>query len=275
MDGLAAHSADDTHSSGVGIHATQTTITLMTAIAHDRPIDQSVVITSGSSSIEGDWTVPLHPRGTVIITNGAGCSRFARRNRDVARRLYDDGFATLLVDLLSHDEEQEDALTGALRLDVNMLAERIMAATEWVKDETEVAHLPVGHLASGVAAAAALVADTRLPGLVEAIVSRGGRPDLAGIRLYKVAPPVLLIAGSADVQNLELNRWALRRLNCEKSLVTVPNATSRFEEPGTFAAMTGLATSWFKRVMKLPRPAAVGSIFSMSWTERKLGLLTP
>ncbi|MGK2961483.1 MAG: dienelactone hydrolase family protein [Gemmatimonadaceae bacterium] len=247
----------------------------MTAISHDRPIDQSVEIAAGSTSIDGDWTVPLRPRGTVIITNGAGCSRFARRNRDVARRLYDDGFATLLVDLLSHDEEQEDALTGALRLDVDMLAERITAATEWVKDETEVAHLPVGHLASGVASAAALVADVQSPGQIDAIASRGGRPDLASIRLYKVAPPVLLIAGSADSQNLELNRWALRRLNCEKSLVTVPNATSRFEEPGTFAAMTDLAASWFKRVMKLPRPAANLSIFSMSWTERKLGVLTP
>jgi dienelactone hydrolase len=246
----------------------------MTAISHDRPIDQSVVITSGATSIEGDWTVPLRPRGTVIITNSAGCSRFAKRNRDAARRLYDDGFATLLVDLLSHDEEVEDALTGALRLDVDMLAERVMLATEWVKDETEVAHLPVGHLASGIASAAVLVADTQCSGLIDAIVSRGGRPDLASIRLYRVAPPVLLIAGGAEVRNLELNRWALRRMNCEKRLATVPNATSRFEEPGTFAAMTELAASWFKRTMKLPT-RATSSIFSRSWTERKLGLLTP
>lgn len=247
----------------------------MTAISHDRPIDQPVVITSGSASIEGDWTVPLRPRGTVIIANSAGCSRFARGNRDVARHLYDDGFATLLVDLLSHDEEREDALTGALRLDVDMLAGRLVAATEWVKEETEVAHLPVGYLASGVASAAALVADTQSPGQVDAIVSRGGRPDLAGIRLHKVAPPVLLIAGAADLQNLELNRWALRRLNCEKHLVSVPKATIRFEEPGTFAAMTDHAASWFKRVMKLPRPVDTRSIFSMSWTEKKLGVSAP
>ena len=209
------------------------------------------------------------------MTNGAGCSRFARGNRDVARRLYDDGFATLLVDLLNRDEEMEDALTGALRLDVDLLARRMIAATEWVKEETEVAHLPVGHLASGVASAAALVADMHSPGQIEAIVSRGGRPDLAGIRLYKVAPPVLFITGSADLRNLELNRWALRRLNCEKSLVIVPGATIRFEERGAFTAMTELAASWFKRVMKLPRPVATRSIFSMSWTERKLGMLTP
>ncbi len=247
----------------------------MTAISHGRPIDQSVAITSGSASIECDWTVPLRPRGTVIITNGAGCSRFARRNRDVARHLYDEGFATLLADLLSYEEEREDALTGALRLDIDLLSERLSAATEWVKEETEVAHLPVGYLASGVATAAALVADVHSPGQVDAIVSRGGRPDLAGIRLYKVAPPVLLIAGSADVPNLELNRWALRRLNCDKSLVAIPIATSRFEEPGTFAAMTDLASSWFKRVMKLPLPVSTRSMFSMSWTERKLGVLTP
>lgn len=244
----------------------------MTSIAHDRPIDLAVGIESMGMSIEGDWTVPLRPRGAVLILNGAGNSRFGRRNRQVARALYDDGFATLLLDLLSQDEEREDGLTGALRLDVDLLAGRVASATHWVMEETEVGHLPIGYLASGVASAAALVAASRSPGDVNAIVSHGGRPDLAGIRLHKVEAPTLLVVGAADTRGIELNRWTLRRLNCEKGMVTVPNATHRLDEPGALDAMGRLAGSWFKHTMKpLPPLGAKRSILSIDLTERPLG----
>ncbi len=239
----------------------------MTAIAHDRPIDQMVSIETNGGTINADWSVPLRPRGTVMILNGAGCSRFARRNRSVARQLYDEGFATLILDMFTDEEEREDALTGALRLDLELMSSRIAAATRWLS-ETEVAHLPVGQLTSGVATAAALLADARSPGEITAIVSRGGRPDLAGIKLYKVAAPVMLVVGDNDIQGIELNRWALRRINSEKSLVTVPDGTHHLDDPGSLASMTKLATNWFKRVMKAPSVKPT-SIFSLNWTDRK------
>ncbi len=239
----------------------------MTAINHDRPMDRMVSIETNDGSINADWSVPLRPRGTVMIFNGAGCSRLARRNRNVARQLYDDAFATLVIDLFTDEEEREDALTGALRLDLELMAERIATATRWLR-ETEVTHLPIGHLTSGVASAAALLADVRSPGEIAAIVSRGGRPDLAGMKLYKVAAPVLLLVGDKDVHGIGLNCWALRRLSAEKSLVTVPDGTHHLDDPGSLELLTKLASNWFKRVMKAPsaRPA---SIFSLNWTDRK------
>lgn len=239
----------------------------MTTIAHGRPTDQTISIETNDGPLKGDWSVPHRPRGIVMLLNGAGCSRFARRNRSVARRLFDEGFATLILDMFTDEEEREDALTGALRLDLDLMARRVTAATRWLS-ETEVAHLPVGQLTSGVATAAALLADSRSHGEIAALVSRSGRPDLAGIKLYKVAAPVLLIVGDTDIQGIELNRWALRRLNSEKSLVTVPNGTHHLDDAASLASMTTLAANWFKRVMKAPstKPA---SIFSLNWTDRK------
>lgn len=222
----------------------------MTAVAEDRPIDLTVVIDADGKHIEADWTMPLHPRGVVLILAGAGCSRFSRRLREAAHGLYDDDFATLIVDLLTPDEEAEDELTGALRLDVDFMAGRIAAATRWVRGETSQHGLPVGYLASGVAAAGALVCAARNPGDVDAIVSRGGRPDLAGVRLHKVETPVLLIAGGADTRGVELNKWALRRLDCRKQLEVVPDATQFLDEAAGFQQACRLGNSWFRKEMR-------------------------
>ena len=242
----------------------------MTTIAHDRPIDLAVSIEAGDTAIEADWTIPLRPRGTILVVNGAGNSRSCRRNRETAKDLHDEGFATLIVDLLTHEEEQEDALTGSLRLDVDLLARRITTATRWVRNEPDFAYLPIGYLASGVASAGALVAASRNSADVAAVVSRSGRVDLAGINLHKVEAPTLLIVGGADPQTFELNRWALRRLNCEKRITTIPRATHQFAEAGTLTGATRMAIDWFERFMERPRQLTTRrSMFAINFSERR------
>lgn len=221
----------------------------MTTIAHERPIDLAVSIQVPGTEIEGDWSVPLRPRGTIILAGGTGTSRLGRRNREVAHRLYDASFATLLLDLLTFEEEEENALTGAFQLEIGLLTERLLAAMHWVSDESEVGHLPLGILASGTASAAAVCAAARESELVKAIVSRGGRPDLAGIDLHRVLTPTLLIVGSADTRIYELNRWALRRLNGEKHLVVISGESQLFEEADALDTMCRLAIGWFESYM--------------------------
>ncbi|HYN80021.1 MAG TPA: dienelactone hydrolase family protein [Gemmatimonadaceae bacterium] len=217
----------------------------MTTIAYDRPIDRTVRITLDGAFIEADWTMPLDPTGVVIFAQGSGSSRFSRRNRMVARRLYDQKFATLLLDLLTPDEEREDALTAALRFDVRFLAERVALAARWLKDESEASGLPVGYFGTGTGAGAALLSAADMPSLVQAVVSRGGRPDLADVALRKVEAATLLIVGSNDTAILELNRWAYWRLNCERRLAVVPGASHLFEERGAFDSVTTLTSEWF------------------------------
>jgi pimeloyl-ACP methyl ester carboxylesterase len=216
----------------------------MTTISYTRPIDRTVRIEIDTVSIEADWTMPMDARGIVIFVHGTGGSRFSRRNRIVARELYDRKFGSLLVDLLTPEEELEDMLTAALRVDVNLLSERLLGAARWVKEEAETAWLPVGYLGTGIGAAAALVAAACRPNLVDTIVSRGGRPDLAGVALNKVKAPTLLIAGGADIQGLALNRWAYWRLDCERKFEIIRGATQRFEERGASETATTLATKW-------------------------------
>jgi putative phosphoribosyl transferase len=217
----------------------------MTTISYSRPIDRPVRIQIDGGSIEADWTMPMDAQGVVIFAHGSGSSRFSRRNRIVTRELYDRKFGSLLVDLLTTDEEHEDMLTAALRFDVNLLSERLIAAATWVKGEVDSAFLPVGFFATGVGAAAALHAAAYRPNLVDAIVSRGGRPDLAGVALHKVKAPTLLIVGGDDVQALALNRWAYWRLDCERKLEVIKGATHRFEERGAMETATALAMEWF------------------------------
>jgi putative phosphoribosyl transferase len=217
----------------------------MTTLSYARPIDRPVRIEIDGVSIEADWTMPIGPEGVVIFAQGSGSSRFSRRNRTVARKLYDQKLATLLLDLLTPDEEREDALTAALRFDVNFLAERLIGATRWVKGETEAAGLPIGYLGTGTGAGAALLAAARKPDLVNAIVSRGGRPDLADIALNNVKAPTLLIVGGADTEVLALNRWAYWRLDCERHLEIIPGASHLFEERGALETVTTLAAEWF------------------------------
>lgn len=239
----------------------------MTTVAHERPIDLTVTVRVPGAEIEGDWSVPPTCRGTIIFANGTGTSRLCRRNRDLAHKLYDAGFATLLLDLLSQAEENENALTGALRLDVPLFTERLLAAIHWMKEDSGEGDLPLGILASGPASAAALSAAARENDLVKAIVSRGGRPDLAGIDLHRVLVPTLLIVGNADPGLYELNRWALRRLNGEKHLVVIPGESQAFEEKKALDHMCRVAIEWFNTHMQPGTPLRAGqSAFDVAWT---------
>jgi dienelactone hydrolase len=187
--------------------------------------------------------------GVVVFAHGSGSSRFSSRNRFVASVLEQAGLATLLMDLLTRDEEVVDQLTAHLRFDIELLAERLVAATDWLAEQDDTTDLPIGYFGASTGAAAALVAAAERPEVVRAIVSRGGRPDLAGPALSRVRAPTLLIVGSRDELVIELNRAALNELRGEKRLEIVPGATHLFEEPGTLEAVARLARDWFVRYL--------------------------
>ena len=204
--------------------------------------------------LHGTLTVPGAAPGIVLFAHGSGSSRLSPRNQAVARELQQGGLATLLFDLLAAEEEAIDARTGHLRFDIDLLADRLVHATEWVSRQAELSDLTIGYFGASTGAGAALVAAARLPGLVSVVVSRGGRPDLAGMALPKVKAPTLLIVGGRDLPVIEMNREALAVLTVEKKLEIVPGATHLFEEPGTLEEVARLAREWFIRF--LVRPAA-------------------
>jgi dienelactone hydrolase len=200
--------------------------------------------------LQGDLTLIPGASGVVVFAHGSGSSRLSPRNRMVARRLQEHGFGTLLFDLLTTQEEAVDAITGQLRFNIEFLAGRLEAATEWLAAQPAARSLPIGYFGASTGAAAALVADARRPGRVAAIVSRGGRPDLAGSFLRQVAAPTLLIVGAADVTVLRLNQMALAQLGCRaKQLAVVPGATHLFEEPGTLEQAADWARGWLARYL--------------------------
>jgi putative phosphoribosyl transferase len=208
----------------------------------------TIPLPSPRTGLAGDLTLPPDPRGLVIFAHGSGSSRLSPRNRMVARNLQDVGFGTLLFDLLTPQEEAVDAVGGQLRFDILFLAGRLEAATEWLAAQAFAQSLPLGYFGASTGAAASLVASVRRPGRVAAIVSRGGRPDLAGPMLREVVAPTLLIVGAEDATVLRLNRTALASLGSrEKELVVVPGATHLFEEPGTLERAAALAGTWFAR----------------------------
>jgi putative phosphoribosyl transferase len=207
-----------------------------------------ITIADGNVLLPGTLTVPEQPRAIVLFVHGSGSSRFSPRNRRVAAALVEAGFATVLFDLLTAREEQLDERTRHLRFDIGLLASRLMAATRWIGTQAAVAELPAGYFGASTGAAAALVAASA-NSAVRAVVSRGGRPDLAGNALSAVRAATLLIVGGLDPVVLDLNRSALARLRCEKQLEIVPGATHLFEEPGTLEAVTALATGWFHRFL--------------------------
>jgi len=182
--------------------------------------------------IEGDLIVPERPIGVVVYAHGSGSSRHSPRNRYVASALQQGRLATLLMDLLTPAEEQADFETSQLRFNIRFLAGRLLEATEWLQREAPTGQLPIGYFGASTGAAAALVAAAERPTLIHAIVSRGGRPDLAGSALPRVQAPTLLIVGGNDYLVLDLNRQALAELRCEKGLSIIPGATHLFEEPG-------------------------------------------
>ncbi|MCU1299441.1 MAG: dienelactone hydrolase-like enzyme [Acidobacteriaceae bacterium] len=211
----------------------------------DSSRERAVQIPIGQVTLQGDLAVPDSARGVVLFAHGSGSGRLSPRNRYVAQVLQESGLATLLMDLLTSEEEAFDFQTAALRFDISLLASRLIEATRWLLVQSETAQLPVGYFGASTGAAAALVAAADLPDLIESVVSRGGRPDLAGERLRKVVAPTLLIVGSRDYVVLELNRKALAELRGEKKLEIVPGATHLFEEPGTLEAVAQLARDWF------------------------------
>lgn len=199
----------------------------------------------GASSLVADLVVPPDARGVVLFAHGSGSSRTSPRNRFVAEELQRAGLVTLLFDLLTPVEARQDALTGHLRFDLTLLSRRMIAVTELVAGRDLDGGLPIGLFGASTGAAAALIAAAERPALVKAVVSRGGRPDLAAARLPKVTAPTLLIVGGLDAEVIALNRQALDAMTCERALELVPGATHLFEEPGTLERVAELARDWF------------------------------
>jgi dienelactone hydrolase len=210
-------------------------------------MNRDVEIAARGATLRGTLDLPEAPSGLVLFAHGSGSSRFSPRNRYVARLLNERGLATLLVDLLTPDEERRDALSGALRFNIHFLAERLVGTSDWVAHQPEARELPLGYFGASTGAAAALVAAAVRPEGVGAVVSRGGRPDLAGDALPIVRAPTLLIVGGNDPQVLKLNRIALAEMRCERQLMVVPAATHLFEEPGALDEVARLASEWFLR----------------------------
>jgi dienelactone hydrolase len=202
--------------------------------------------------IEGDLVTPRTTSGLVVFAHGSGSSRFSTRNREVARALQQGGFATLLMDLLTREEEAIDVETREYRFDIDRLGQRVIAAVDWIQHSRELASLPMACFGASTGAAAALVAAAERPGIVRAVISRGGRPDLAGGALPRVKAPTLLIVGGNDQGVIELNRSAMRDMRAPVHLEIVPGATHLFEEPGTLESVSRLATDWCARHLGKP-----------------------
>jgi putative phosphoribosyl transferase len=216
-------------------------------------MEQAVRIPAGPVTLDGDLTLPAGAAGIVLFAHGSGSSRHSGRNRYVAGVLLESGMATLLMDLLTPAEEQIDLHTRHLRFDIPLLADRLVHALWWLKAQEATASLPISLFGASTGGGAALVAAAREPDLVSAVVSRGGRPDLAGSLLPRVAAPTLLIVGGEDYPVIELNQEALEQLRCEKRLEIVPEATHLFEEPGTLERAAHLARDWFHRHLPADR----------------------
>jgi putative phosphoribosyl transferase len=205
----------------------------------------SVQIPTASVVLEADIVVPQMARGMVLFAHGSGSSRFSPRNRYVAEQLQHAGLATVLADLLTPAEEQADARTGEMRFDIGLLAARLAALADWLAGQEYTAVLSLGLFGASTGAAAALAAAAARPIQVRTVVSRGGRPDLAGELLPQVHQPTLLIVGQRDPAVLELNRQAMQKLGGETRLVTIPGASHLFEEPGALEQVAQLARDWF------------------------------
>lgn len=214
-------------------------------------MERPVQIPAGSVSLEGVLSLPEHAQGIVLFAHGSGSSRHSPRNRFVAGVLCQAGLATLLLDLLTAEEEAIDEQTGQHRFDIGLLASRLVNTTDWLTRLPETHRLTIGSFGASTGAGAALVAAAERPDAVGAVVSRGGRPDLAGAALALVHAPTLLIVGGRDRQVLALNQEALAQLKAAKQLEVVPGATHLFEEPGALEMVARLARDWFLRYLTL------------------------
>ena len=206
-----------------------------------------VRIPCGSVTVEGALAIPPGANGVVVFAHGSGSSRHSPRNQFVARVIRESGNGTLLFDLLTAEEEIEDNLTRGLRFDIELLARRLVEVTRWLVAQPAARDLGIGYFGSSTGGGAALVAAAQIGRRIDAVVSRGGRPDLAGDALARVQSPTLLIVGGYDDVVIRLNEEALAELHCEKELKILPGATHLFEEPGTLDAVAHLAVDWFRR----------------------------
>ena len=207
--------------------------------------EEVVIIPVGIATIEGNLALPLGAKGIVLFAHGSGSGRFSPRNQYVSKVLNDAGIGTLLVDLLTKEEEEVDASTSEFRFNIGLLSRRLEAATEWLKKNPATKSLPIGYFGASTGAAAALIASTRFPKDVRTVVSRGGRPDLAMEHLRKVKVPVLFIVGGKDTVVLELNKKAMQQVPAEKTLEIIPGATHLFEEHGKLEQVAKLSADWF------------------------------
>jgi len=204
-------------------------------------------IPAGATTLDADLTFPQGASGLVLFAHGSGSSRFSPRNRHVARFLNEGGLATVLADLLTSAEELVDERSAHLRFDIDMLGDRLIAVTDWLSEQEQTRSLPIGHFGASTGAGAALVAAASRPEKIRAVVSRGGRPDLAGDALPRVRAPTLLIVGGNDGPVIGMNQRALALLGGEKDLVIIPGATHLFEEAGALDQVARLARDWFTR----------------------------
>jgi putative phosphoribosyl transferase len=222
--------------------------------------ERAVSIPLENVTLQGDLAIPPNPRGMVVFAHGSGSSRLSPRNRAVARVLRASGFGTLLMDLLTPDEDAIDEQTRELRFDIGLLARRLVGATDWLSQVQETHGLPVGYFGASTGAAAALVAAAERHGAIRAVVSRGGRPDLAGRALSRVVAPTLLIVGGLDDTVIDLNRDAMTEMTAAAvTMEIVPGASHLFEEPGTLESVARLATGWFEQNLGSSTTRAAGA----------------
>ena len=229
------------------------------AVAHTTPTKdimgtlatmESVQVPVRAAILKGDLRLPASAQGLVIFAHGSGSSRFSRRNRQVAEFLGERGFATLLLDLLTPEEEAVDVATAEYRFDIARLGPRVSAAADWAATRADIGAQRIGCFGASTGAAAALIAAADRPATIAAVVSRGGRPDLAGETLARVEAPTLLIVGGYDGPVIDLNREAMRQMHAHVELEIVPGATHLFEEPGTLEQVADLAAGWFARYLR-------------------------
>jgi dienelactone hydrolase len=226
-------------------------------MTHQTPLTTAVEVAADLQRLAGDLSVPAQPLGLVIFAHGSGSGRHSPRNQAVARALQQRGLATLLADLLSIEEESADRYSGHLRFDIDLLGRRVIALVDWARRQETLGALPLGVFGASTGAAAGLVAAAARPNDVAAVVSRGGRPDLAGPALYRVAAPTLLLVGSLDTEVIELNRRAKSQMHCLVSLTIIAGASHLFEERGTLEEVAARAGDWF--LNHLAPPAYTGS----------------
>jgi dienelactone hydrolase len=206
----------------------------------------------------GELLLPEEARGLVVFVHGSGSSRLSPRNQQVARYLSEQGLATLLFDLLTGSEERIDRITCELRFDIALLTQRLVGVLDWIAAESELSFLPVGLFGASTGAAAAILSAIQRPERVKAIVSRGGRTDLAGGKVQQLHAPILQIVGARDPVTLGLNRKVSQALACEQRLDVVPGATHLFEEPGTLQEVARLAAQWFEQHLRKPSQPGAG-----------------